>query len=170
MCRVFIFCMWSVNLCIYLSIHKSTINAPCSSSKVKIPDCNKQNYRYRQGQYSKTLRWKCLIPIAQMFRAFSMKARFGVQVPPFHDDFIRWRHFPHYWPFKFPAQRPVTRSFDVFFDLRLNKRLSKQSWGWWFETLSHPLWRHCNVLRLFLQNIRQSHIDVVAYAHLTFEI
>ena len=44
------------------------------------------------------------------------------------------------------AQRPVTRSFDVFFDLRLNKRLSKQSWGWWFETLSRPLWRHCNAL------------------------
>ena len=43
-----------------------------------------------------------------------------------------------------PAQRPVTRSFDVFFDLRLNKRLSNQSWGWWFETLSHPLWRRCN--------------------------
>ena len=42
------------------------------------------------------------------------------------------------------AQRPVMRSFDVFFDLRLNKRLSKQSWGWWFETLSCPLWRHCN--------------------------
>ena len=39
----------------------------------------------------------------------------------------------------------MTRSFDVFFDLRLNKRLSKQSWGWWFETLSRPLWRHCNV-------------------------
>ena len=45
---------------------------------------------------------------------------------------------------EFPAQRPVTRSFDVFFDLRLNKRLSKQSWGWWFETLSGSLWRHCN--------------------------
>ena len=44
----------------------------------------------------------------------------------------------------FPSQRPVTRSFDVFFDLRLNKRLSKQWWGWWFETLSRPLWRHCN--------------------------
>ena len=43
-----------------------------------------------------------------------------------------------------PAQRPVTRSFDVFFDLRLNKRLSIQSWDWWFETLSRPLWRHCN--------------------------
>ena len=49
-------------------------------------------------------------------------------------------------PGEFPAQRPVTWSFDVFFDLRLNKRLSKQSWGWWFETLSRPLWRHCNVM------------------------
>ena len=47
---------------------------------------------------------------------------------------------------EFPAQRPVTRSFDVLFDLRLNKRLSKQPWGWWFETLSGPLWRHCNVV------------------------
>ena len=47
-------------------------------------------------------------------------------------------------PGEFPAQRPVTRSFDVFFDLRLNKRLSKQWWGWLFETLSHPLWRHRN--------------------------
>ena len=49
---------------------------------------------------------------------------------------------------EFPAQRPVTRSFDVFFDLRLNKRLSKQSWGWWFETLPRPLWPHNNVCRL----------------------
>ena len=45
---------------------------------------------------------------------------------------------------EFPAQSPVTQSFDVFFDLRQNKRLSKKSWGWWFETLSGPLWRHCN--------------------------
>ena len=47
-------------------------------------------------------------------------------------------------PGEFPAQRPVTRSFDVFFDLHLNNRLSKQSRGWWFETLSCPLWRQCN--------------------------
>ena len=47
-------------------------------------------------------------------------------------------------PGEFPAQRPVTRSFAVFFDLSLNKRLSKQSRCWWFETQSHPLWRHCN--------------------------
>ena len=47
---------------------------------------------------------------------------------------------------EFPTQRPVTRSYDVFFDLRLNKRLSKQSWGWWFETPWRPLWRDSNVL------------------------
>ena len=47
-------------------------------------------------------------------------------------------------PGEFPAQRPVTQSFDVFFHLRLNQRLSKQSWGWWFQTLPRPLWRHCN--------------------------
>ena len=64
-----------------------------------------------------------------------------------------WRHqmetFPASLAFvrgiqRFPSQRPVTRGFDVFFDLRLFKRLSKQSWGWWFETSSSSLWRHCN--------------------------
>ena len=49
---------------------------------------------------------------------------------------------------EFPSQRPVTWSFDVFFDLRLNKRLSKQSWGWWFETLSRPLWVIVMVIKL----------------------
>ena len=48
------------------------------------------------------------------------------------------------FPYEFLAQRPVTRSFYVYFDLRLNKRLCKQSWGWWFETLLCPLWRHSN--------------------------
>ena len=47
-------------------------------------------------------------------------------------------------PGEFPTQRPVTRSFDVIFDLRLNKRLSKQPWGWWFETPSRSLWRQRN--------------------------
>ena len=57
---------------------------------------------------------------------------------PIHDDVIKWKHFPRYWPF--------VRGFDVFFDLRPDKRLSKQSRGWWFETPSHSLWRHRNVL------------------------
>ena len=52
-------------------------------------------------------------------------------------------------PGEFPTQRPVTRSFDVYFDLRLNKRLSKQSWGWWFETPSRQLWCHRNRMRMY---------------------
>ena len=43
-------------------------------------------------------------------------------------------------PVNSTAHRPVTRSFDVFFDLRLNKRLSKQPWGWWFDTPSWSFW------------------------------
>ena len=46
---------------------------------------------------------------------------------------------------EFPL-RPVTRGCDVFFYLCPNKRLSKQSWTWWFETPSPSLWRHCNVM------------------------
>ena len=47
-----------------------------------------------------------------------------------------------------PRWIPHTKASDAelwcFFYLRLNKRLSKQWWGWWFETLSRPLWRHRN--------------------------
>ena len=55
------------------------------------------------------------------------------------------------WPVtgEFPTQRLATWIFGVFFDLRLNKRLSKQWWGWWFETPVRPFWRHCNAQRSF---------------------
>ena len=36
--------------------------------------------------------------------------------------------------------RLLYTSFDVYFDLRLKK----QGWGWWLETLSRSLWRHCS--------------------------
>ena len=58
-------------------------------------------------------------------------------------------------PGEFPTQRPMTRSFDVSFDLRLNKRLGKKSWGWWFETRSCPLRRHCNGM-MVMRNQRYS--------------
>ena len=60
---------------------------------------------------------------------------------------------------EFSSQRPVTRGFDAFFDLRLNKRLSKQSRGWWFETPSRLLLRHCNENR-----DRQYHYNGVTWA------
>ena len=70
-----------------------------------------------------------------------------------HDDVIKWKHFPRYWPFVRGIPRsPVnshTNASDpelwCFFYLRLNKHLSKESWGWWFETPSRSLWRQCNV-------------------------
>ena len=55
-----------------------------------------------------------------------------------------------------PRWIPRTKASDaelwcfLWSDLRLNERLSKQLWGWWFETLSHPLWCHRNVKTIFL--------------------
>ena len=57
---------------------------------------------------------------------------------------------------EFPSQRPVKWSYAVFFDLCLNKRLSKQSWGWWFETRSRSLWPHSNVWRECLNTMHLS--------------
>ena len=79
-----------------------------------------------------------------------------------HDDAIKWKYFPRYWPFvrgihRGRTQRPVTRSFGVSCDLRRNKRLNKQLWGWWFETLLRPVWRQCNVMRKTEQQIIWTH-------------
>ena len=88
-----------------------------------------------------------------------------------HDDVIKWKHFPRYWP--------VTRSFDVFFDLHLNKRLSKQWRGWWFETPSRPVWRHVmrrtRVIRMFADvraaNQQPSHdLEYHHRAHFTDDV
>ena len=54
-------------------------------------------------------------------------------------------------PGEFPTQRPVTQSFDVYFDLHPNKRLSKQWWGWRFETQSCLLWSHRNAFSVVNQ-------------------
>ena len=62
---------------------------------------------------------------------------------------------------EFPAQRPVTRSFDVFFDLRRIKRLNKQSWGWWSETLSRPLWRHSNDCEMIIMLVLITKLSLV---------
>ena len=71
---------------------------------------------------------------------------------PHHDDVIKWKHFPRNWPFVRGIHRsPVNsthkgqwRGALTFSLICLNKRLSKQWWGRWFETLSSRLWRHCN--------------------------
>ena len=64
-------------------------------------------------------------------------------------------------PVEFPVQRPVTRSFDVFFDLRPNKRLSKHSWGWWFETL---------IVTSFCLTVRESRALCVIRDHYVYTL
>ena len=68
---------------------------------------------------------------------------------------MEWKRFPRYWPFvrgihQSPVNSPHKGQWHraLIFSLicALNKRLSKHSWGWWFETPSCSLWRHCNVL------------------------
>ena len=69
-----------------------------------------------------------------------------------HDDIMKWKHFPRFWPFVWGIhQSPVNSPHKgqwhrpLMFSLicALNKQLSKQSWDWWFETPSHLLWCHC---------------------------
>ena len=82
---------------------------------------------------------------------------------PIHDDVIKWKHFPCYWPFVrgiHRRQRPVTRSFDVFFDLRLNLQLSKQLRRWWFETLPRSLWHHCNEFHRFASKLAEIYVKM----------
>ena len=70
-----------------------------------------------------------------------------------HDFVIKWKNFPRYWPFVRGIHRSPVNSphkgqwrWALVFSLicALNKRLSKQSWGWRFETPRCSLWRHCN--------------------------
>ena len=68
---------------------------------------------------------------------------------------------------EFAAQMPVTHSFDIFFDLRLYTWLSKQPQGWWFETQSRPLWRHCNDYDFELIAVSPRDIDTKLHINLS---
>ena len=74
-----------------------------------------------------------------------------------HKQYWSWwrhqmKHFPRNWPFvrgihRSPVNSPHKgqwRGALMFTLICPNKRLSKHSGGWWFETLSSPLWRHRN--------------------------
>ena len=66
-----------------------------------------------------------------------------------HDDVIKWKLFPRYWPFVRGIHRSLVNSphkgqWRGALMFSLIWRLSKQSWGWWFETQSCQLWRYCN--------------------------
>ena len=64
----------------------------------------------------------------------------------FHDDVIKWKHFPRHWPFVREIHRsPVNSPHKGQWRGALMFSLSKQWWGWWFETPPSPWWCHCNV-------------------------
>ena len=127
-----------VNTRAYSIIRKSFCYDVCDG--VQMTYCNQVDFSWTAKVVQHVCWWKNILLV--MFKMLGI-----------HHDVIKWKHFPRYWPFcagispvtgEFPSQRPVTRSFDAVFDLHLNKRLSKQSWGWWFETPSRSLWRHRN--------------------------
>ena len=57
-----------------------------------------------------------------------------------HDDVIKWKHFPRYWPFVRGIHR--WRGALMFSLTWTNAWVNNLDW--WFETPSHSLWRHCN--------------------------
>ena len=70
------------------------------------------------------------------------------------DDVIKWKHFPRYWPFvrgihRSPVNSPHKGQWRgtlmVFFICVWINGWVNQSWGWWLQAPSRPLWHHCNV-------------------------
>ena len=68
-----------------------------------------------------------------------------------NDDVIKLKIFPCYWPFvrgihRSPVHSPHKGQWReaLMFSLICTwiNGWVKQSWGWWFESLSRPLWRH----------------------------
>ena len=127
----------------------ASLYSPTSSAK---PDLSLSRNTIWQNSSRIRSKRRVLLMLMLMWLTSCILPRL-VHVVIVHDDVIKWEHFSTLLAFcagnspvtgEFPAQRLVNRSFDVFFDLRLYKRLSKQSWRWWFETPSRSLWRHCN--------------------------
>ena len=63
-----------------------------------------------------------------------------------HDDVIKWKHIPRYWPFvrgidHSPVNSPHKDQWREALVFSLICKLSQQSWDWWFETPSCSLWR-----------------------------
>ena len=47
-------------------------------------------------KYMKESHWKCILGILEMA---VLRCRDGIVSWKFHDDVIKWKHFPRYWPF-----------------------------------------------------------------------
>ena len=79
---------------------------------------------------------------APFWRGFTYNIEtLGIAGYNYHDDVIKWKHFPRYWPFvRGIQQSPVNSPHKG----QWRGALMFSSWGWWFETQSRSLWRRCN--------------------------
>ena len=82
-----------------------------------------------------------------------------------NNSIMTWWHFPSYLPFvrgihRSPVNSPHEgqwrRVLMLSLICALNKRLSTQSWGWWFEMPLCSSWRHCSDL-LVCRRARTTH-------------
>ena len=70
-----------------------------------------------------------------------------------HDDVIKWKHFPRYWPF-YEGNTPVTKVGDpelwCFLWYALEQTVEQTIDTLWIESPSLSLWRHCSDATLSL--------------------
>ena len=86
------------------------------------------------------------------------QGRQGLTHPAFHDDVIKWKHFPHYWPFVWGIHRsPVDSPHKGQWCRALMFSLIyawTNSWGnnWdrCFQMPSCSLWHQCNAVLCLL--------------------
>ena len=79
-----------------------------------------------------------------------------------HDDVIKWKHLPRYWPFMMGIHRSLVDSphkgqwrgaLVLSLICAWTNRLSKQSRCQWFGTPSRSLRRHCNYYSLAINDL-----------------
>ena len=111
-----------------------------------------RKHRFIEASQNELVQW--LGAVSQQATTDPVTKRTMVPYSLPRDDVTKWKHFPCYWTFVWgihwsPVNSPHKGQWHgaLMFSLIcvLNKQLSKQSWGWWFETPSPSLWRHCNV-------------------------
>ena len=105
-------------------------------------------------QYWRTINdfWNDQLPFYQIHSVNTWTRAECLTAFRYHDDVIKWKHFPRDWPFvrgihRWPVNSPHKgqwRGALMFSFICLNRRLSKQWWSWWFEMPLRPLWLHRN--------------------------
>ena len=88
----------------------------------------------------------------------------------YHDDVIKWKHFPRYWtsvwgilqaPVNSPHKGHWRRALMFSLICTWINGWVKQSRGWWFETPSRSLCLHCNVSSTsYMEKLAENHLRI----------